>query len=185
MDDVHKVYEHEPRRPDLGAQPTQGLVEGHRLDVADAAPNLAQHHVVGVRVALDERLELVGEVRHHLHRLAQEIALALAFEEPLEQLARRRAVRLGRPNAREPLVVAEVEVRLGAVVRDKDLAVLDGVHRPRVDVQVRVELLERAPEAHHPEERAEAGSGDALAEARQDAASDDDVVRRHLLWTTR
>ena len=43
----------------------------------------------------------------------------------------------------EALVVAEVEIGLGAVVGDEDLAVLVRVHRPGVDVDVRVELLDR------------------------------------------
>ena len=42
----------------------------------------------------------------------------------------------------EALVVAEVEVGLGAVGGDEDLAVLIRRHRARVDVEVRVELLE-------------------------------------------
>jgi hypothetical protein len=44
---------------------------------------------------------------------------------------------------REPLVVPEVEVGLGAVVEHEHLAVLERVHRAGVDVDVRVELLDR------------------------------------------
>jgi hypothetical protein len=47
----------------------------------------------------------------------------------------------------EALVVAEVEVGLGAVVGDEDLAVLEGRHRPGVDVDVGVELQQRDLEA--------------------------------------
>ncbi len=43
----------------------------------------------------------------------------------------------------EPLVVSEVQVGLGAVVQHEDLAVLERVHRAGVDVDVRVELLDR------------------------------------------
>ncbi len=41
----------------------------------------------------------------------------------------------------ESFVVAEVEVGLGPVVEDVDLAVLVRRHRSRIDVDVRVELL--------------------------------------------
>jgi hypothetical protein len=41
------------------------------------------------------------------------------------------------PGRGEPLVVAEVEIGLAAVVGDEDLAVLVGTHRPRVHVDVR------------------------------------------------
>ena len=47
----------------------------------------------------------------------------------------------------EALVVAEVEVGLGAVLGDEHLAVLVGRHRPGVDVDVRVELLQLDVEA--------------------------------------
>ena len=52
----------------------------------------------------------------------------------------------------EALVVADVEIGLGAVLGHEDLAVLERAHRARVDVQVGVELLEldaaaRAPSA--------------------------------------
>jgi hypothetical protein len=64
----------------------------------------------------------------------------------------------------EALVVPDVEVGLGAVLGDEDLAVLEGAHRPRVDVQVRVELLNLNLEAARLQQPAEGGSGDALAE---------------------
>ena len=46
----------------------------------------------------------------------------------------------------EALVVAEVEVGLALVVGDEHLTVLERVHRPGVDVDVRVELLHRDPQ---------------------------------------
>ena len=47
----------------------------------------------------------------------------------------------------EALVVTEVEVGLGAVVEHEHLAVLERVHRARVDVDVGIELLEGDAEA--------------------------------------
>ena len=41
----------------------------------------------------------------------------------------------------EALVVTEVEVGLATVVGDEHLAVLERVHRARIDVDVRIELL--------------------------------------------
>ena len=40
----------------------------------------------------------------------------------------------------EALVVAQVEVGFGAVLGDKDLAMLIGGHGARVDVEVRIQL---------------------------------------------
>ena len=64
----------------------------------------------------------------------------------------------------EALVVAEVEVGLAAVVGDEHLAVLEGVHRARVDVDVRVELDHRDPQAPALEQAAERGGGESFAE---------------------
>jgi hypothetical protein len=41
----------------------------------------------------------------------------------------------------EAFVVAEIEIGLSPVVGHEDLAVLEGVHRPGVDVDVGIELL--------------------------------------------
>ena len=62
------------------------------------------------------------------------------------------------------LVVADVEIRLGAVLGDEDLAVLEGVHRPGVDVEVRVQLLHGDVEPSGDQQAAQAGGGQALAE---------------------
>src|SRR6185295_17681614 len=48
----------------------------------------------------------------------------------------------------EPLVMPQVQVGLGAVVGDEHLAVLGRAHRPRIDVDIGVELAE--PDAESP-----------------------------------
>ena len=78
----------------------------------------------------------------------------------------------------EALVVADVEVGLGAVLGDEHLAVLERAHRARVDVEVRVELLHLHLQAARLQQAAERRGGDALAERRDDAAGDEDVLRR-------
>ena len=55
----------------------------------------------------------------------------------------------------EALVVPEVEVGLGAVVGDEDLAVLVGRHRARIDVEVGIELAQAHLVAARLQERAE------------------------------
>ena len=60
--------------------------------------------------------------------------------------------------------MAEVEVGFGAVVGDVDLAVLVRAHRPGIDVDVRVELLQRDLVAVALEQRANRGGRQALAQ---------------------
>jgi hypothetical protein len=82
----------------------------------------------------------------------------------LINLTRRKAVRATELAAGEALVVAEVEVRLRAVVEHVNLAVLIRAHRARVDVQVGVELLDAHGEPARLEQRAERARRETLAQ---------------------
>ena len=75
---------------------------------------------------------------------------------------------------REPLVVAEVEIGLGAVVEHEDLPVLEGVHRAGIDVDVGIELLDGDAEPAGLEQATERGGGDALPESGSDSPCDED-----------
>ena len=76
----------------------------------------------------------------------------------------------------EALVVAEVEVGLGAVVGDEDLAVLVRRHRAGVDVDVRVELHVRDTKPARFHQRADRRGGETLADRGDDAAGDEDEL---------
>jgi hypothetical protein len=119
-----------------------GLEEGQALDVAGRAADLGDQDVDVLAAGVDALLDLVGDVRDHLDGLAEVDAPALLLDHALVDLARAQAVEPGELAAREPLVVAEVEVGLRPVLEDVDLAVLVRAHGARVDVQVGVELLD-------------------------------------------
>ena len=55
----------------------------------------------------------------------------------------------------EALVVTEIEVGLSPVIGDEDLAVLEGVHRARIHVDVGIELDHRDAQATAFEESTE------------------------------
>src|SRR5208337_961479 len=93
-------------------------------------------------------------------------------------------VLLAQVDVQEPLVVPDVHVRLAAVVGDEDLAVGDGVHRPRVEIEVRVDLQTRGPQTRELEQLRERGGRDTLAEAGHDPAGDENVLR-HIATTIR
>ena len=76
--------------------------------------------------------------------------------------------------------MAQVEVGLGAVVEDVDLAVLVRAHRAGIDVDVGVELLQPDPQAAMLEQHADRGAGQPLAERTDHAAGDEDVFA--LSW---
>ena len=167
------------RRPDVLAHLADGLEERQALDVADGAADLDDDDV-GIAVARDAPdplLDLVGDVRDDLDRAAEVVAAALLGDDRLVDAAGRDVGELGQVLVDEALVVAQVEVRLGAVVGDEDLAVLVGRHRARVDVDVRIELEDGDAEAACLEQPPDAGGGDAFAETGRDAAGHKDILR--------
>jgi len=105
-----------------------------------------------------------GDVRDHLHRVAEVFTAALLGDHRRVHLTGGDVGRGPQVGVEEPLVVPDVEVGLGSVLGDVDLAVLERVHRPGVDVEVRVELLHRHPQAASLEQAAQAAGREALAE---------------------
>ena len=167
------------RAPDVLAHLADRLEERQRFDVADGPADLDDHDV---RVAVpgdapDPLLDLVGDVRDDLDGAAEVVAAALLGDDRLVDPAGRDVGELGQVLVDEPLVVAEVEVRLGAVVGDEDLAVLVGRHRPRIHVDVRIELEDGDAQAARLEDAADAGGGDALAQRGGDASGHKDILR--------
>ena len=154
-----------------------GLEERQRLDVADGAADLGDHHVdVGAGHGPDPLLDLVGDVRDHLDGVAEVVAAALLGDHPGVDLPGRDVGDLAQVGVEEALVVTDVEVGLPTVVGDEHLAVLERVHRSRVDVEVRVQLLHGDPQPTCLEKVPEARGREALAEGGGDASGDEDVL---------
>ena len=116
--------------------------ERQALDVADGPADLADDEVDVVGVGEREFLDRVGDVRDDLDGRAEIVAAPFLGDDVAVDAAGGDIVRLARRNAGEALVMAEVEVGLGAVVGHVDFAVLIGRHRPRIDVQIGIELAD-------------------------------------------
>src|SRR5215208_5892273 len=167
-------------RPRLAAELSDRLEKRQRLDVADRAADLADDDVgvARLRTAPDPLLDLVRDVRDHLNGRAEVLALALLAQHRVPDAAGRVVGIPGEVLVDKALVVADVEIGLGAVLRHEHLAVLERAHRARVDVDVRVELLRLDLEAPRLQQPSERGRDDALAERRDDTPGYEDVFRR-------
>jgi len=163
--------------PDLVLHLPDGLEERQALDVSDRPAHLHDDEVVPVGGIEDEALDLVGDVGNHLHRLAQVLAVPLLVDDVLVDAAGGRVVVARHLRRAEALVVPEVEIGLAAVVGDVDLAVLEGAHRPRIDIYVRVELEVGDLQAAVLEEGPERGATEALPQGGHHAARDEDELR--------
>src|SRR5690606_36764701 len=76
----------------------------------------------------------------------------------------------------EAFVVIDVQILLRADLGDEDLTVLERVHRSRIDVEIRVELLHPHALSARGEQLPEAGGGQALAERSGHTAGDEYVL---------
>src|SRR6185369_14566166 len=152
------------------------LEEGQRLDVAHRTADLDDADLGILARGLDGGLDLVGDVRDHLHRAAQVVAAALLVDDALVDLAGGEVVGLGHPGAHEALVVAQVQVGFRAVFRDEHLAMLEGRHGAGIHVDVGIKLHHRDFDFSRFEDRGEGGGGDALPEGGNDATGHEDVL---------
>ena len=149
--------------------------ERHALDVADGAADFDEHDVHVPPGEPNRVLDLVGDVRNDLNGAAEVVAAPLLLNHRQVDLAGRPVAVARRHHAGEALVVTEIEVGLGAVVGDVDLAVLIRAHRPGIDVDVRVELLQGHRVAVVFEQPPYRGRRQTLAERRHHTAGDEDV----------
>src|SRR6202035_665547 len=160
-------------------QLADGLEERKALDVSNGPPHL-DHHDIGLRIARGAEDLLLDHVRHvwdHLDGRAQVVSSALACDDLLVDLAGGHVGRYGQVLVDEPLVMAEVEVGLGTVIGDEDLAVLVGAHRSRVHVEIWVELLKGDGEVAGLQDVPDRRRSDALSQRGDDTPGHENVLR--------
>ena len=160
------VHEHRVLAADLQRKFANGLKERQSLDVAGGAADLGNDHV---RAALfadqpDAILDFIRHMRDHLHRLAEIIAAAFLLQHGLVDLPAGEVVEARERGVGEAFVMPEIEIRLCAVIQHIHFAVLERAHRAGIDIQVRIELLQRDFEAAALQQRAEGGGRESLAQ---------------------
>ena len=151
--------------------------ERQSLDIADSAADLTQHEVKAVIVVEDEVLDGVGYVRNHLDGRAEVVAASLLGEDVLIDAPGRDVVGLACGPPGETLVMAKVEVGLGAIVGHEHFAVLIRRHRSWVEVEIGIELAQPDLVPPRLQQRAERRRSQTLSERRNHAAGDEDVPR--------
>ena len=162
---------------DIEAELPNRLEEREDLDVADGAADLGDHDVdVVVRETADTFFDLVRDVGDDLNGTTEVVAPALRRDHRRVDRTGSRVRRTGQVLVDEPLVVPEVEIGLAAVIGNEHLAVLEGVHGARVDVEIRIELLHRDPEAAALQETPERRGREPFPERAGHTTSHEDVL---------
>ena len=140
-----------------------GLEKRRRLDVAHRPADLSDDDVGNRRAVGRVRLrphsphDFVRDMRDDLHGIAQVLAASLPRNHRRVDLPGGDVRATGERFVQETLVVPNVEVGFRPVLRHKHLAVLEGVHRAGVDVDVGVELLHRHRDPSRLEEHPQRG----------------------------
>ncbi len=156
---------------------TDRLEERQALDVADGAADLAQHEIIRVIAVEDEILDRVGDVRNHLDGGAEIVAAPLLGEDVLIDAPCSDVVRLGGGTAGEALVMAEIEIGLGAVVGHEHLAVLVRRHRSGIEIEIGVEFSQPDPVATGLQQGTECRRSQTFSERGNHAAGDENIPR--------
>ena len=137
-----QMHEQRPLAAEFVAQLADGFEKRQAFDIADRAADLADQEVRAIGIAEDELLDRIGDMGNDLHGAAEIVAAPFLGDHGRIDAAGGDVVALARRNAGEALIVAEVQIGLGAVVGDVDLAVLIRTHRPRIDVEIGIELAQ-------------------------------------------
>ena len=163
-----------------------GLKEGEPLDVAHRAPHLDNNHA---RLALtghlaETALYLIGNMRHHLNGAAQKIPPPLLGDDRAVNLPCGHAGGSGKVGIDEAFVVTQVKVGFLPILGDEDLTMLIGRHRPRIDINVWIQLLNGDRDVAALQDPPYRGDSDALPHRANYAAGHKDILRHPFgsLW---
>ena len=121
-------------------QLTNGLEKGQSFNIAYRAANLAQHEIQIFHIALDEGFDGIRHMRNDLHRTAQIIAAAFAFQNVAVNLSGRHIVAATGGHTGEALIMTQIKVCLGPIIGHIHLAVLIRAHRAGVYIEIRVKF---------------------------------------------
>ena len=157
---------------------SDSLEERQRFDVADGAADLDDGDVTILRRLKERQLNFVGDMRNDLDGRAQIIAATFLGDDAVIDAPGRAVVGLARVGMGEPFIMPQIHVRLRPVFGHVDLAVLKGIHRPRIDVDIGIEFEKIDAQTARLQQRTDGGRADALAKRTDDAASDEDVFCR-------
>ena len=124
---------------------TDRLQEGKSFDIADGASDFdyTDFGLILLERKTHQPFDLIGDVRDDLDRFPEKCPRPFFAEHIPIDLSGGEVVSGGELLVEEPFVTPDIEVSFTTVARDEYLAVLVGVHRTGVDVEVRIDLLER------------------------------------------
>ena len=158
--------------------------EGQALDIPHGTTYF-HHGDIGIAGAeYDPALDLIGDMGNDLDGATQVITATLLAQHGVVHPAGGEVVGALHGGMGEALVVAQVQVGLGTVLGDEHLAVLEGAHGARVDVDIGIELEQGNPQASRFQHGCQGRGGNTLAQRGHHTTCDEDVTRHNSLLST-
>ncbi len=164
MGDQGHVHIQDIARSPVELELADGLQKRKRFDVPDGAADLHDGHIHPLGIFQDLGLDLVGDVRNHLHGSAEIVAAAFFLDNGKIDLTRSEVASLGELGIGVPLVVPQIQVGLGAVIGDENLSVLERGHGTGINVDIGIKFLHRDPQATGLKQCAQGRRGKPLAD---------------------
>ena len=103
-------------------------------------------------------------MRNHLNGLAEVVSTPFLGQNGLIDLSAGEVVRTSEHAIREALVMSQIQIGLRSVSQNIDLAVLKGIHRTGINIEIRVELLKNHLQSTTLQQSAQRGRRESLAE---------------------
>ena len=159
-----------------------GLEERLALDIADRSADFNNRdlRVLGGRIAVEPAFALVCEMRDDLYSASAEVPAAFLLQNRPVDFSGRDIRIFCQAFVDKSLIVSQVEVSLGSVVCDEDLPVLYGVHCPRIDIDIGIELLHCDRVAARFQKTSQGSGGDAFPETGNYAACNKYILYCHF-----
>ncbi len=143
---------------------TDCLQKRQTLDVSDRAPDLCNNNVHIVRQIKYLLLDFIGDMGNYLNGPAKIITSPFPCNHGIIDLSRGEVIPLPHDSMGIAFVVPKIEIRFSAVISDKHLAVLEGIHCSWIDVDVRIEFkhVDRKTSVFH--EGGDRGRGESFSQ---------------------
>ena len=123
--------------------------------------------------------DFIGNMRNDLNRASQETTFPFLSNHLLVNLSGCQRIDLTQRRGGEARVVAQIQIRLGSVIGNIDLAMLIRTHGARINVYIRIDFDHSDFKTVVLENTTDRGSGHTLSEARTNASGNKDILAAH------
>ncbi len=127
-------------RSHIASKLTNCLQKRKTLDISDRPTDFSDHDVYIVGQIENPLFYLVGDMRDDLNRPAQIITPSFLGNHSVIDLSRCKVISLPHYGMGIAFVMPEIEVGFSPVIRDKNLTVLERIHRSRINIDVGIEF---------------------------------------------